>query len=179
MRVWLAFGLVLMAIGRAAPAAGQALGSMVLDTAVDRMTGKATATVRWTAVDSVHSQYGYLPTLVARCTPEGKIDVFISGVPVYGNNDIGAFEVGMKLDGWARPKTMKLEFTYKDNAIYYFNGKEGIKKMLLPTDTLLLRFGAVFGNVVTPEFHLGPPAVRRAALGRVAAACGWRLPESE
>jgi hypothetical protein len=177
MRVRLTFGFVLMVAG-AAPAAGQALGSMVIDTTKDRMTGRATATVRWTAIDSVRSQYTYLPTLVARCTGEGKIDLFISGVPVYGNNEIGAFEVDMKLDGWARPKTMKLEFTYKDNAIYYFNGKEGIKKMLLPTDTLLLRFGAVFGNVVTPEFHLGSTPVRRAALQHVADACGWRLPES-
>src|SRR5439155_6398202 len=112
---------------------GPGAGRMVVDTSIDRMTGKAAAAVTWTAIDSVHSRYAYLPTLVARCSPHGSIDVYLTGVPAHNSSrhDILGVETGsdlrvdVKLDGWKKPKGSKLgEFTVQnDEAIWYFNGK--------------------------------------------------------
>ena len=179
---------VIAALTLATPVLGQVPGSMVIDTAMDRMTGRATAAVMWTAIDSVHSRYAYLATLVARCSPHGSIDVYLTGVPASNSarHDILGVETGkdlrveVKLDGWAKAKGSKLgDFEVHDEAIWYFNGKRAISNILLPTDTLLLRFTALFGNYVTPEFRLGSDSVRRAALKRVADACEWSLPEKE
>ncbi len=181
--------VVIVALTTATPVLGQVPGRMVVDTSIDRMTGKAAAAVTWTAIDSVHSRYAYLPTLVARCSPHGSIDVYLTGVPAHNSSrhDILGVETGsdlrvdVKLDGWKKPKGSKLgEFTVQnDEAIWYFNGKQAISKLLLPTDTLLLRFTALFGDYVTPEFRLGSDSVRRAVLKHVAEACGWNLPEKE
>jgi hypothetical protein len=168
------------------PLFGQALGSMTVDTTVDRMTRKRTAVVTWAAVDSVHSRYAYLPLLIARCSPEGKIDVYLKGVPatntmrhdILGTATIEDLKVEVKLDGWDKAKGSKEgDFDAQNDLIVYFNGKRGVSNLLLPTDTLLLRFPTVFGDRVLAEFHLGSDSVRRAALGRVADACGWKLPD--
>jgi len=168
------------------PLIGQMPGSMTVDTAVDRMTGKRTATVTWAAIDSVHSNGTYLPLLQARCTPDGKIDVFIAGIPglkntmrhdILGTATIEDLKVEVKLDGWDKAKRSKEgDFTVREDAIWYYYGKSGISNLLLPTDTLLLRFPTSPTNTVMPEFRLGSESVRRAALGRVADACNWKLP---
>ncbi len=168
------------------PLIGQMPGSMAIDTAVDRMTGKRTAMVTWAAVDSVHSGGTYLPLLRARCTPDGKIDVFIAGIPglknimrhdIIGTATIEDLKVEVKLEGWPKAKGSKEgDFEVREDAIWYFNGKRGISNLLLPTDTLLLRFPTSPTNTVMPEFHLGSDSVRRAALRPVADACNWKLP---
>ncbi len=168
------------------PVIGQMPGSMTVDTAVDRMSGKRTALVTWAAVDSVHTNGSFLPLLRARCTPDGKIDVFIAGIPglkntmrhdIIGTATVEDLKVEVKLDGWDKAKGSKEgDFEVREDAIWYFNGKRGISNLLLPTDTLLLRFPTSPTNTVMPEFHLGSDSLRRAALGRVADACNWKLP---
>jgi len=179
---------LIVSLTTATPVLGEFPGSMVVDTAIEQMTGKATAAVMWTAIDSVHSRYASLATLVARCSPHGSIDVYLTGVPASNSprHDILGVETGkdlrveVTLDGWAKAKGSKLgEFEVHDEAIWYFNGKRAISNILLPTDTLLLRFNALFGTYVTPEFRLGSDSARRAALKRVADACEWTLPEKE
>ncbi len=178
--------LVLVTTGTAL--CGQTLGRMTVDTSTDRMTGKPTAVVTWAAVDSVHSRYAYLPLLFARCSPQGKINIYIAGVPAMnrtrrdflGQEGVTDLRVEMKLDGWSKSKGSKDgEFEVQNDAIWYDNGKWGIGHLLLKTDTLLLRFPTVFGDNVMVEFHLGPENDRRAALQHVADACGWTLPEAE
>jgi len=150
----------------------------MVHTEKDRMTGKQTAIAIWTAIDSIHSQYSYLPILTARCTEKGNIDVFLSGVPV----SPGSPDWHVKIDGWDKPRGMGRwgHVTADDhNNIWWTSGKHAISDLLLKTDTLLLRFPTLFGTEVTPEFHLGPRDSVRAALKTIADACDWELPQDE
>ena len=145
----------------------------------DRMTGKQTVIKIWTAIDSVQSQYAYLPILTARCNVRGKIDVLLSGVPPVSQ---GGFDWHVKIDGWDKPRGMgrwNHVTTDDNNNIWWESGKHAISDLLLKTDTLLLQFSTLFGHEVTLEFHLGPRDSVRVALKTVADACDWELPQEE
>ncbi len=144
----------------------------------DRMTGKQTAIAVWTAIDSVRSQYASLPILTARCNEKGKIEVWVSGVPV----SAGSPDWHVKIDRWDKPRGMgRWDQVAADdhNNIWWQSGKHAISDLLLKTDTLLLRFPTLFGHEVTPEFHLGPRDSVRAAIKTIADACAWELPQDE
>ncbi|HYU07826.1 MAG TPA: hypothetical protein VEK77_00450 [Gemmatimonadales bacterium] len=96
---------------------------------------------------------------------------------ILGTETIEDLKVEVKLDGWDKAKGSKEgDFTVKDERILYYFGRRGVSNLLLPTDTLLLRFPTSSGDNVLVEFRLGADSVRRTALQHVADACNWKLP---